>query len=422
MKKRNLCLILAAVLTCSQALTVSAATRKEKLMNEKAATQSQLAVQEKKIGTLEEQKKALTAEIDELDQELVNLLVEIGILEEELENKEAEIEKTQKELVVAQQDRDEQYDAMKKRIQYLYENGGGDAWAQLLLAGEDLSSVLNRAEYIQKLYDSDRKALDSFKEVVQQVENLQNRLETEKADLEVLQVEYENQKVNLETQMEQKKAASADYESQIQTAKVQAEEFTELIYKQNAEICKIEEEEKKIAEEKARKAAEEKARKEVKKKQETEKNTNTNNINKKEENNANQKQPSSNNTNEEESTSKVPYNPTGQSVVAYATQFVGNPYVFGGTSLTNGTDCSGFTQGVYAHFGISLPRTSAAQRSVGRAVSYADAMPGDLICYAGHVAIYMGGGAIVHASNQRDGIKISPNAAYRPILAVRRVL
>ncbi len=129
-----------------------------------------------------------------------------------------------------------------------------------------------------------------------------------------------------------------------------------------------------------------------------------------------------NDTNKGETTLKVPYNPTGQSVVEYATKFVGNSYVFGGTSLTNGTDCSGFTQGVYAHFGVSLPRTLAAQRSVRRAVSYADAMPGDLICYAGHVAIYMGGGAIVHASNQRDGIKISPNAAYGPILAVRRVL
>ena len=106
----------------------------------------------------------------------------------------------------------------------------------------------------------------------------------------------------------------------------------------------------------------------------------------------------------------------------YACQFVGNPYVWGGTSLTNGADCSGFIMSVYAHFGVSLPHSSAAMRSYGVGVSYSEAMPGDIICYSGHVAIYMGGGAIVHASNAKDGIKISSNAAYRTILAVRRVL
>lgn len=122
------------------------------------------------------------------------------------------------------------------------------------------------------------------------------------------------------------------------------------------------------------------------------------------------------------SSSSVSYNPTGQSVVNYACQFVGNPYVWGGTSLTNGADCSGFIMSVYAKFGVSLPHSSGAMAGCGRAVSYSEAMPGDIICYAGHVAIYMGGGQIVHASNAKDGIKISGNAAYRPIVAVRRVL
>ena len=122
------------------------------------------------------------------------------------------------------------------------------------------------------------------------------------------------------------------------------------------------------------------------------------------------------------SSSNVSYNPTGQSVVNYACQFVGNPYVWGGTSLTNGADCSGFIMSVYAKFGVSLPQSSAAMAGCGRGVSYSEAMPGDIICYAGHVAIYMGGGQIVHASNARDGIKISGNAAYRPIVAGRRVL
>ena len=116
------------------------------------------------------------------------------------------------------------------------------------------------------------------------------------------------------------------------------------------------------------------------------------------------------------------YSGSGSSVVDYATQFVGNPYVWGGTSLTNGADCSGFVQSVYANFGVSLPRTSYEQQNAGTEVSYADAQPGDLICYGGHVAIYMGNGQIVHASNSVDGIKISDNAAYRTIVSVRRLV
>ena len=112
----------------------------------------------------------------------------------------------------------------------------------------------------------------------------------------------------------------------------------------------------------------------------------------------------------------------GSSVVDYAKQFVGNPYVWGGTSLTSGADCSGFVQSVYNNFGVSLPRTSYEQQNAGREVSYSEAQPGDLICYGGHVAIYMGDGKIVHASNSRDGIKVSDNAAYRTILSVRRLV
>ncbi len=116
-----------------------------------------------------------------------------------------------------------------------------------------------------------------------------------------------------------------------------------------------------------------------------------------------------------------PSGSTGASVARYACQFVGNPYVYGGTSLTNGADCSGFVMSVYAAFGISLPHSSSALRGVGRGVSLSEAQPGDIICYSGHVAIYIGGGSIVHASNHRDGIKISSNVSYRDVLAVRRI-
>ena len=129
---------------------------------------------------------------------------------------------------------------------------------------------------------------------------------------------------------------------------------------------------------------------------------------------------SSSDSSSEESYS-APSGSNGQAVVDYACQFVGNPYVYGGSSLTNGTDCSGFVMAVYAQFGISLPHSSSALRSVGYGVSVDDMQPGDIICYSGHVAIYCGGNTIVHASNPSTGIKYTSPANYKTILAVRRI-
>ena len=111
----------------------------------------------------------------------------------------------------------------------------------------------------------------------------------------------------------------------------------------------------------------------------------------------------------------------GQAVVDYAMQFVGNPYVWGGTSLTNGADCSGFVQSVYANFGVSMPRTSSAMRSAGTEVSYSEAVPGDVICYEGHVGIYIGNGQIINAIDEAHGIGVS-SATYTNIITVRRLL
>ncbi len=112
---------------------------------------------------------------------------------------------------------------------------------------------------------------------------------------------------------------------------------------------------------------------------------------------------------------------TGQAIVDFACQFIGNPYVWGGTSLTNGADCSGFVQSVFAHFGISLPRTTRDLVSVGTPVSYEEAIPGDIILYSGHVGIYMGNGQIVNAINSAQGIGILP-ATYTSIVTVRRLI
>ena len=460
MKKRILCLTLGLMLTISQAVPAGAASRKDQLKQDKAAAQSQLAAQESKINNLEDQKQTLSAEIDQLDSDLVNIMVEIEILDGELSDKEAQIEQTKADLAVAEENKQKQYEAMKKRIQYLYEKGGDDAWAQMLFQASDFTSLLNHAEYVQQMYDSDRNSLEEFKETVQQVKDLGDQLDSEKAELEEMNQEYQNRQVSMQTQLEEKKVTSSDYDAQIAQAQNQAAQYTELIRQQNAEIQKIEEEEKKAAEEAARKAAEEAAKKaaaeEAAKKAQEEANKKAADEAAKKAAEASKKSSSTsgsntaassgsstsskNNTSGSSSSaatskdngssssgssgssgSSVSYNPTGQSVVNYACQFVGNPYVWGGTSLTKGVDCSGFVMQVYAHYGISLPHSSSALRGVGRGVSYSEAQPGDIICYSGHVAIYLGGGKIVHASNPKDGIKVS-TATYKKILAVRRVM
>ncbi len=139
-----------------------------------------------------------------------------------------------------------------------------------------------------------------------------------------------------------------------------------------------------------------------------------------------QPQPSQPVVSEEEPSEDVSYNSNiGQAIVAYAEQFIGNPYVYGGNSLTNGIDCSGFTQQIYAHFGYSLPRTSDAQAYVGTEVSWSESKAGDLIVYPGHVAILTGDGGIVHASNSapypKGGIKYTSNALYTSYITIRRI-
>ncbi|MBP5198645.1 MAG: C40 family peptidase [Lachnospiraceae bacterium] len=141
---------------------------------------------------------------------------------------------------------------------------------------------------------------------------------------------------------------------------------------------------------------------------------------------AEKKLASNNNTSSSSSTATTNYavgsgSELGVAVAEYGLQFVGNPYVYGGSSLTNGTDCSGFVMSVYANFGVSLPHSSSSDRSQGTAVDGLDnAQAGDIVCYSGHVGIYIGNGQIVHASNKRTGIIVS-NADYRKILAIRRI-
>ena len=121
------------------------------------------------------------------------------------------------------------------------------------------------------------------------------------------------------------------------------------------------------------------------------------------------------------STYNAPSGSDGAAVANFASQFVGNPYVAGGTSLTNGADCSGFVMSVYAQFGVSLPHSSGAMRGCGYEVGTDQMQPGDIVCYSGHVAIYVGNNTIVHASTPSSGIKFTSPIDYKPVLSVRRI-
>lgn len=330
---------------------------------------------------LQDEQDLLEEEISDLNSELLNTLTSIGLLEDDIAVKEEDIATTQSLYEEAKTAEEQQYTAMVARIQMIYEAGGTD-YLNLLFSAGSLSEMLNQASYIEAIYEYDQKMFHEYETAREQVKALWDQLELEKAALEQDRKSLQEQQVYLDGLLARKKEESASFDSQIARAKQEASALKTKIKQEQAELKKLQDEERK------KNAA---------------KGTYTVS------------------TNIADIISKASGSDLGKQIARYACQFIGNPYVYGGTSLTNGTDCSGFTYKVYQNFGYSLPRTSYQQRSTGKEVSYSDAQPGDVICYDGHVGIYIGGGYIVHASSAKTGIKVS-RATYRTILSVRRII
>jgi cell wall-associated NlpC family hydrolase len=357
------------------------------------------------ISEIHKAQSSIQSQMDEYDGELMSLLTDIEILKEDIADHEDQIEQANEALDEAIEDRDEQYDAMKLRIQYMYENGD-QSFLTALMSSDSITDLLNRVEYVSDVYAYDRQMLTKYQETVQEVEDLKEQLNNEMDEMEELSENLGEQQASLETKIQSLEAQMSDFDSKLANAQSLANKYAKTIQQQN----------KIITDEQTRLANEQKAKESSSNKTNTSSTASTGTS-------TGTTSSASSSTGLTDSGLNPSYTTgvSGNDIVSYASQFVGNPYVYGGNSLTEGIDCSGFVKQIFGHYGISLPRDSYSLRSSGQAVSYENAKAGDIICYAGHVAIYMGNGRIVHASSPSTGICYG-NATYRTIITVRRVL
>lgn len=369
------------------------------------------------------------AEIEETNEALVQTLASIDMINDEIADNEDAIKITEGEYEQAKATEDEQYSTMKLRIKYMYERGNF-TYMQILMESANFSDMMNKAEYIEKLYDYDRRLLEEYKAAVAYTNEVLNQLEDEKAELEASKFELTEEQNYLDSLLAEQEAEYGSYEAQLAAAQKEVSAFKSKVNAQNNAVKKLEQQAQskqkeidaaKKREEEERKAAEEAARKAAEEAANASKSSNSGSSTSTGSSSSSYTVP----TGSSSSGSKSYKSPsefggsTGERMAQYAVQFVGNPYVFGGTSLTNGADCSGFVQTVYKDFGYRIPRTGMINYGVG--VSYEEAQPGDVFCYAGHVALYIGDGKIVHASTARTGIRIS-NANYKTWLGIRRFI
>ena len=331
------------------------------------------------IDDMESAQEILEEEIADINAEMINLMTSIGLLEDNIAQKEIDIAAAEIEYQNALATEQKQYEEMLIRIQFMYEQGDNNLLS-MLFGAESFADMINKADYIEQLYSYDRQQLKTYQETTVKVDEMKTNLELEKADLLTEKASLAQQEKELDTILAKKKAEVKNYEAMVADAQKQAKQYKDKIKEEQKELEKLQ-------------AGNTPA------------------------NNGNYVVTGFDTSIIDNSTGST----TGKNIAKYGCQFIGNPYVYGGTSLTNGADCSGFIYRIYADFGYSIPRTSGAQRSCGTGVNYEDAQPGDIICYDGHVGLYCGGGYIVHASTEKTGIKVS-KATYRKILAVRRVV
>lgn len=339
------------------------------------------------ISEIEEEQSSIQSELNGLDADMVSLVTDMTNLESQITSKTQEIADAEATLAEAQAAVDQQYASMKVRIQYMYENSDENIMTVLLESGS-ISDFLNRLENINAVYTYDRTVLGNYQAAKDEVEDLKASLEEEKASLEANKTQLANQQAQLNAMISEKQGEMADIKSELADAKALAARQAEL--ERQRQLAAL-----------------------------------TNNTNSS--NNGGSGNTGGNTGGSTNSGGNLnPSNTTGVSgsaVVAFANQYVGYPYVWGGTDPNTGADCSGFVYYVLKNFGINYGRlTSYGWRSVGQEVSVNNMQPGDIVCYAGHVAIYAGGGRIVEAQSTSAGITNNRSVYCHNIITVRRVL
>ena len=434
--QRKAILILAVLVLAVQAPLpgrASPVTRAEqerrRAEEEKSRAESEAQQLEEKLGQSRQKEQAL-------EEELVRLLALKDILESDMEELKTQIQGADRDYRQAEEKRQRQYDILKKRIQFLYEEGD-ITYLDILLKAKNIGDVVSQTEYFRQLYEYDQEIIQRYEKLKQEAAGKKELLEEKQSQLEVMEEENESQQKELEGFIEARKTESSSFALELEEAQARAAQAAGEVIRKTEEIriLRARQEEERIRQEQERVRQEQESAGQESGAAGREPGATGREQGGagrepggagREPGGAGQESGSAGTAQDSAGTAggrsvkSIGGTEFGRNVADYALQFVGNPYVYGGTSLTGGTDCSGYTQSVYRHFGVSIPRTSGEQAGFGREIPYEEMEPGDLVCYSGHVAMYIGGGRIVHASSRKEGIKVSNDPAYRTIVSIRR--
>lgn len=428
-RQRKAILILAVLVLAVQAPLpgrASPVTRAEqerrRAEEEKSRAESEAQQLEEKLGQSRQKEQAL-------EEELVRLLALKDILESDMGELKTQIQRADRDYRQAEEKRQRQYDILKKRIQFLYEEGD-ITYLDILLKAKNIGDVVSQTEYFRQLYEYDQEIIQRYEKLKQEAAGKKELLEEKQSQLEVMEEENESQQKELEGFIAARQKESSGFALELEAAQARAAQAAGEVIRKTEEIrilrARQEEERIRQEQERVRQEQESAGQESGAAGREPGATGREQGDAGREPGGAGQESGSAGTAQDSAGTAggrsvkSIGGTEFGRNVADYALQFVGNPYVYGGTSLTGGTDCSGYTQSVYRHFGVSIPRTSGEQAGFGREIPYEDMEPGDLVCYSGHVAMYIGGGRIVHASSRKEGIKVSNDPAYRTIVSIRR--